>query len=217
MIKVNVTKFRSSYADANPEWLVIEKRGRGTWIAEVIDCPDYKGAKRAFTTEQIEAAISWSNTINKVQDNSDKFFAQLTPGSFIHYRNSGNWVRCQVTASHELLPVALVGNWPKYDLPKRMPNGDIYYGYHADSIRDKKTFRPHASHLYEYQPMSYDTVNPATLSPVNFEVPEMTENERIVAGKHRKVEQIEAICRNHQMTAQGRLDMIASIMDDNAL
>ena len=217
MIKPNVTTFHSSYADANPKWIVREKRGRGTWIAEIIDCPDYSGTKAAFTTEQIEGSARWSATINKIQNDSEKFLDSLTPGSFVHYRNSGNYVRCQVTPDHQLLPVALVGDWREYDLPRRMPNGDIYYGYHADSIRNKKTFRPHASHLYEYQKSQHDKVNPATLRPVSFDVLPMTEAQQTEANKHRQLEQIAAIANNGKMTAQGRLDMIKNILDPNAL
>jgi len=217
MIKVNVTTFHSGYADANPKWVVREKRGRGTWIAEVIDCPDYSGTKRAFTTQEIEGSNRWAATINKIQDDSEKFLDSLTPGSFVHYRNSGNYVRCQVTLDKQLLPVALVGDWRQYDLPRRMQDGEIYHGYHVDSIRNKKTFRPHASHLYEYQKSEHDKVNPATLSPINWAVPDMTESEKVEADKHRTLERIVKICQNGEMSAQGRLDMIRNILDPNAL
>jgi hypothetical protein len=217
MIKVNVTKFRSSYADANPEWLVIEKRGRGTWIAEVIDCPDYAGAKQAFTTEQIEGSRGMSRMFAKLVSDSDKFLDNLATGSFVHYRNSGNYVRCQVTADKQLLPVALVGDWRPYDLPRRAANGEIYYGYHVDSIRNKKTFRPNANHLYEYQKMPYDKVNPATLPTINWTVPEMTPDEAAEAEKHRILEQIVTIANNNKATARGRLDTIRNILDPNAL
>jgi hypothetical protein len=217
MIKVNVTKFRSSYADANPEWLVIEKRGRGTWLAEIVDCPDYSGTQAAFTTEQIEGSRRMSSMFSKLVSDSDKFLDNLATGSFVHYRNSGNYVRCQVTADKQLLPVAIVGEWAPYDLPRRMADGEIYYGYHVDSIRNKKTFRPNASHLYEYQKMPYDKVNPATLEAIDWTVPEMTVTEMVEAGKHRTLANIAKIANDGKTSAQGRLDMIRNLLDVNAL
>ena len=62
------TKFRAYYADSNPLWVVVEKRGRGprgVWLCEVVNEPeeingemydsDYLGRQDVFTTEDIIA------------------------------------------------------------------------------------------------------------------------------------------------------------------
>jgi len=197
MITVNKTTFHSSYADANPLWKVIEKRGRGTWIAQVIDCPDYSGTKAAFTTEQIERSIGLSNLWNKLENEGDKFYGSLMVGDIVHYSNGFNqYVRCKVTPKHDLLPIALVGDWKPYDLPKRLNNGMIYNGYHVDKIKKGETMKPNASNIYEHQHDSRAT-DPRTLSPISLEVPEMTEDEKVKVVKMQRLEQLQDIVRQN--------------------
>ncbi len=227
MIKVNVTKFRSHYADANPEWLVTEKRGRGTWIATVIDCPDYAGAKQAFTTEQINGSINMSKLWENLANEGENFYTSLPIGTIVHYSNGQNqYVRCKVTSGNNLLPIALVGAWQPYDLPRRMGDGTIYNGYHCDSIKNGKVFKPHASNVYEYnltkksasaQPFGFKNwTDPRGLTPLNFDVPPMTPEEEMKAAKVRTVNQIQNIC-GQDMTAEGKLNMIRNILDPDAL
>lgn len=203
MVKVG-TQFRSSYADSNPTWTVVEKRGRGTWIAEInADELDYAGTQGAFTTEQIEASVEWSNAMKKSGDDSNSFFDHLKPGSIVHYSNGfGQYVRCQVTKNHQLLPIALVGNWKEYDLPKRQKDGTVYLGYHAEQIKSGKTFRPHASNVWEYnvtkskdhRPINFGKwENPTQMVPVSLEVPPMTGPQKIEALKYKKLNAIRAV------------------------
>jgi len=226
MIKVNVTTFHSSFADANPKWIVREKRGRGTWIAEVIECPDYSGHRQAFTTEQIEGSIGIAKFWDKLADAGAKFYAGLIIGSIVHYNNGFNsFVRCKVMENKQLLPIALVGDWRSHDLPQRMGDGSIYDGYHVDRIKKGKVFQPNASNIYEYtilqkkdsQPIGFNPDNdPRTMTPLSFDVPEMTPEETAKAAIVRTVNRIQNICGG-DLTPEGKLDMIRNILDPNAL
>jgi len=226
MIKVNVTTFHSSFADANPKWIVREKRGRGTWIAEVIECPDYSGRRQAFTTQQIEGSIGMANLFKKMENECDAFYARLVPGSIVHYNNGFNqYVRCKVTSDRQLLPIALVGDWRSHDLPRRMGDGTIYNGYHVDKIKTGSVFHPNASNIYEYnltqkpssQPCGFQNhIDPRGLTPLSFDVPEMTPEEAAKAAIVRTVNRIQNICGG-DLTPEGKLDMIRNILDPNAL
>ena len=204
-IKVG-TQFRSSFADSNPMWTVVEKRGRGTWIAEInSDELDYAGSQAAFTTEQIAGSIQWSEAMKKSSDDSDTFFDRLTPGTIVHYNNGFHaYVRCKVTSDHQLLPIALVGDWKEYDLPKRGLDGSIYLGYHVENIKEGKTFRPHASNVWEYnltktknqQPIAFSKwSDPTELKPVSLKVPDMNPKQALEAAKHIKLDRIRNIIK----------------------
>ena len=216
MIKVNVTKFRSEYADANPEWLVTEKRGRGTWIATVIDCPDYVGVKQAFTTEQIEGSRGMSRLFQKMTDEGEKFYASLPIGSIVHYHDGFNqYVRCKVTSGNNLLPIDLVGNWSAHDLPRRYPNGDINEGYHVSNIKNKKVFTPNASHIYEHQ-HDARAIDPRGLAPLNLELPPITEAENIIIKKHQRLESIQKIV-NQNIDPDAIFAQLENFLDPNVL
>lgn len=188
-------------------WTVIEKRGRGTWIAEInADELDYAGAQSAFTTEQIEAYARWSNHVKKSSDDSTAFFEGLTPGSIVHYSNRHDqFVRCQVTPDHQLLSIALVGNWQEYDLPKRQKDGTVHLGYHAEQIKSGKTFRPHASNVWEYnvtktknqQPINFGRwQDPTQMVPMSLEVPPLTDPQQIEALKYKKLDAIRVVLKD---------------------
>lgn len=179
-------KFRYHYADANPEWVVVESRGAGTWLCEIIDCPDYSGSQQAFLTEQIQRAVESYNLMNQVMKDCDAFYNSLTLGQIVHYRDSGeSFVRCEVVEGDmgngdgfgkQLLPVAMVGKWNKTHLPMRMIDGSIHYPHQVQSIREKRLFHPHSSNLWEARKHN-DVVwptNPTRLKPLSFELPEMT-------------------------------------------
>jgi len=198
------TEFRYTYADGNCLWTVIEKRGRGTWLAEInADEPDYAGTQGAFTTEQIEGSIRMSNFWKKTSSESDTFFKGLQPGSVVHYNNGGNqFVRCQVMPDKQLMPIALVGDWREYDLPRRQRNGEIDYGYHAKTIIEHKTFQPHASNVWEFnvnrsarqQPINFSKqTDPRGLSAICLSVPPMTVKQGTEAEKWKKLDLIRNI------------------------
>jgi hypothetical protein len=185
------TKFRYHYADANPEWEVKASRGRGVWTCVIVDCPDYSGTTKLFSTREISGSIGMTDMWQKLGNESDEFFNRQVPGTILHYSNGFNqFVRCKVTSDKQLLPIALVGDWREYDLPRRQRDGTIYLGYHAQTVKEMKIFRPNASHMYEYnitrsvnqQPMSFARWgDPTKMKPVSLTVPEMTEEQEKTA------------------------------------
>lgn len=195
-MKVTIgTRFCWSHADANPVWEVLKARGHGTWDCVIVDCPDYAGTKAVFSSEQILGAVAWEESIKKSQDDSNSFFERQVPGTVLHYHNGfSSYVRCLVTEDKKLLPVSLVGEWQKFDLPKRHVDGSIYYGYNAEGIMKKRVFRPHASNVYEYSPKG---LNPISFPPVSLDVPEMTEEQNRIAELWKRVAQVSNIIRNH--------------------
>jgi hypothetical protein len=177
-------------------WTVIEARGRGTWIAEInADELDYAGSQAAFTTQQIQAAIGWENSCNKSMDESANFYANLKPGSIVHYSNGfDQYVRCQVMPDHTLRPIALVGAWRPYDLPHRSPDGSIYNGYHVDQIISGKTMTPHASNVWEFpKAPCRNGIDPRGLAAIDYSLPPMTDEQKETAELWQTVNRIRQV------------------------
>lgn len=212
------TEFRYHHADGNPLWRVIEKRGRGTWLAQIVDGEDFARHQQAFTTEAICGSIHMANYWQKSQEDSDTFFQRLPLNGVVHYRNAGGcYVRCKVTPDHQLMPIALVGKWMDHDLPRRMYNGEIHLGYHAKNIVEAKPFRPHASNVWEYQHDEREQTNPSTLPVVSLEVPPMTPEQEQLAHEWRTVDLIRNIVSERQgHTPRGLIQNVISALDNFA-
>jgi hypothetical protein len=204
-VKVGTT-FRYTYADGNPTWTVIQPRGRGTWTCKILEDLDYTGTVKVFSSEEIVASIRSDEYWNKSANDSDSFFDNLPKGTIVHYSNGhDSYVRCEVTADKQLLPRELVGIWFEYDLPRRQRDGSISNGYHVDNIINKKTFRPHASNVYEYnltrsknqQPIGFASwTDPRHLKPVSLEVPPETVEQKELAKMWKKIDVIRNIMKN---------------------
>lgn len=137
-------------------------------------------------------AAGWDDAMEAAQNRSHDFFQHLQPGQIVHYSNGFNqFVRCQVTADKQLLPIALVGDWREFDLPRRQADGSIYLGYHAQSIHDKRTMLPHASNVWEcpdFDKARYK--DPTNLPAIDLTVPPMDTEEELKAAKVKLVERI---------------------------
>lgn len=178
------TKFHATIADGNPEWEVTGKAGRGVWRAKCLG-EDYRGEVRAFTEAQIRQSVGMSRLFTDLGNENDAWYAKQPIGRVVHYHNSfGQYVRCEVvmgTTVHSkvphkcLKPLALVGAWSKHDLPKRMPDGTIYYGYQADKIRSGECFEPNYGSIYETgkQGGRHFAEDPSKLPALDLSVPEM--------------------------------------------
>jgi len=217
-MKVTVgTKFRYTHADSNPLWEVKSARGRGTWNCEVVESEDWKGTKKVFGSEEILGSIRMAAFWDKSSNDSDNFYRRQPVGTILHYSNGGGaYVRCRVTEDGQLLPFALVGKWASYDLPRRYPNGRIVNGYHVDKIKEGKTFRPHASNVYEFQHQP-GAADPATMQPISLELPEMTSEQKTEAEKHERLERLRAIVNNNDMKPDEIFNMAANFLDPNAI
>lgn len=186
------TTFHSSYADGNPKWEITRSRGRGVWEAKIVEDMDYPGVVKVFTAAEVKQAVGMSRFWNKNATDHEKFYAALKLGSVVHYHNAfGQFVRCEVVIGttaqdpkpHRCLkPVALVGAWKPYDLPKRRIDGTIEYGYHAENIRKGECFEPNFSNLYESGNSSAcRNGDPSKLPALDLSVPESSPEEQATA------------------------------------
>jgi hypothetical protein len=194
------TQFRSGYADANPLWEVKSARGRGSWNCEIINekividgkeyDDDYAGTKKVFGTEEITRALRMGALFNKFHQQHADFYSSLRPGQIVHHVNhEGSYVRCKVVkkdGQNVLQPIALVGDWPKHELPHRYADGGVYNGYYVDKIIKNETYSPNESQILESPTASWGKrVNKeevARLPAINYELPAPTKEEQDTAA-----------------------------------
>lgn len=157
---------------------------------------------RGVNKATVKAQLRQDQYFRGAKNLNDSFYASLKPGQVVHYHHSaGAFVRCVVVtgaddagkATHNLKPVALVGPWHEYDLPRRLPNGEVLEGLFARKVVIGEVMRPHETGIWESprSPMKAAGVpDPAGLEPVSLYVPPMTEDQERRAGLWRKVDEI---------------------------
>lgn len=226
MIVAGKTTFRSCYADSNPLWKVLSKRGRDTWLCEIVNEPieyngqmigsDWAGVQKAFLTKEIEGCIARDNAIGKMMSEHDQFYKSLKPGQTIHYQNGfDNWVRSMVVLEgneHKLKATALVGKWGNHDLPRYSLDGSIYYPYYADKIRTGETFTPNYSNLFEAGCKPRNGIDPRTLQPLDLSVPALTPEKERQAALWRKVNAIRQASGSDNQDPQAIIDEVSVVM-----
>jgi len=154
------TRFRSPIADGNPMFVVTRARGRGVWEAVVVaNEPDFAGTVKVFTDREIAATLAMEAFWEQNADDGASFYAGLAVGAVVHYHDGFNqWVRCEVVVGptvhdakpHKCLkPIALVGAWRPYTLPRRCADGTVDLGYHAKTIAEGRLFEPNYTNIYE--------------------------------------------------------------------
>ena len=192
-VKVGDT-FRSAYADSNPLWRVMGRAGTGMWRcvtqpetivvggkSMVVD--DYAGVARGFTTSDIERTKAWAKRFENVMSDHERFISELPIGAVVHYNDSfKRWIRLVRVAGEEhkrLLPVALLGDWSKWDLPHRLPDGSIDRGYHAERILKGDAMEPNISCIYEGMSATSRArhEDPRNMVPVSLDVPDMNDGD----------------------------------------
>ncbi len=83
----------------------------------------------------------------------------------------------------KMQPTALVGNWTEHDLPKRLLNGKVRWGYHAERIRNpgpESLMNPHQSNMWE-SPEFSRTLNredPTKMPAIELREPPQFEGEK---------------------------------------
>lgn len=201
------TRFRSVYADGNCLFEVVASLGPDAYEAVVVDEPveingkwypgDYAGVTQSFRGEDIRQMRAYLEASEKHHRQNEDYYESLRVGQIVHYHNSfGKFVRCRVTASKDLQPIALVGKWKKSDLPRRFSNGRISKGYYAEKIEAGETMCPDPSNIYE-NPTFRDThhhggIDPGKLYPISLELPGLSPEEEQRIGKVRTLEAIAA-------------------------
>jgi len=206
-MKMIGTKFRYSYADANPLWEVKSRKGN-LYSCYIVDCPDYSGVTKCFSAAEIRSQQNWDRNLNALMNDHDKYYANLKVGQVVHYHNAfGAYVRCEVVrdgVENKLKPIALVGDWSVHSLPRRERNGSIYYGTYASDIINGHLFTPSYTCIYEVNPSKYKHSDPRKLKAIDLSVPEMTEGEKVIATGWKRIEAIKALTDPYKILADIR-------------
>ena len=207
-------KFNHVYADGNVEWEVMQRDGARTWICvSSPDDIDWPGIEKAFTSDDIlrsvNSSIGWQNRF----DECDAWYQAQAPGTLVHYNNGfGNYIRCEVIrldkdhtmrtgtvykkGEHALRPIALVGAWRPYDLPRRMRDGSINYPYCAKRVLEgDDIMKPDFKCIFEANREGLEPKHgdPTVLEPIDLSVPGMTPDEQIMAEKWAAIDKIKKI------------------------
>ena len=188
------TKFRSTYADGNPEWTVIRKSGPN-WLCRIEADIDWQGQEKVFMPSEIQKSLAMSSMFTGMQQQNAGFYQSLTPGDTVHYNNGhGCFVRCVVIRQdmeNKLKPIAMVGEWKFNDLPTRRQDGSICYNHYPQMMEDHGLFVPNASNIWENRPTHED---PRQLPAIDLSVPDMTMEEERVARKWQKIAEVQQAC-----------------------
>jgi hypothetical protein len=161
---------------------------------------------RGVNKATVRAQLRHDQYFRGAKNLNESFYDSLKPGQIVHYHHSaGAFVRCVAAYAADpqkartvLLPIALVGPWREYDLPRRLPNGEIIMGFLAEKVLSGEVMRPHESSIWESprSPMKAAGVpDPTGLEPVSLEVPPMTEEQQHRAALWLKIEKIQSIAR----------------------
>ena len=192
-VKVGTT-FNSHFADSNPTWRVVSSRGGNSWNCKVVS-DDWEGRSKVFGTEEIVSAIRYARTLANLSESHDDWWNSRTYGETVHYHGGfGQFVRGIVVerdGEKKMLPVALVGNWSKTDLPYRRHDGTVYYSYHVKKIRfpdDDSAMQPHESNMWESPSFSRRNVDdPSSLESIDLSDPAPLEGDAAEQARYEKI------------------------------
>lgn len=180
---------------------------------------------RGINKNTVRSQIMRDRVFAKMRDTNADFYASLKVGQTVHYDNGfGSYVRCEVVRGESvhskgveqnvLKPVALVGDWRPYDLPRRMPDGSVNYGYQVEKIRKGETMTPHESTIWESPRCARRGADPTGMQPISLEVPGMSGDEEQKAALWRKVARLRAIVNDHrEQDPQAILDALKSSLE----
>lgn len=191
-------QFRSIIQDRNALWEVKHKAALDIWVCEVVpefDYDDFTGHTQPFNEADIEAKLAWQAVFAGSADASDQWWEAQEPGTVVHYSNFGSkqWVRGVVTADHQMMSTALLGEWLLMDIPRLTITGIDEGGYHAKRIIHVDTMKPNASNMYEFNPDKFD-VDPNTLTPINMAVPAPTEEQQKLMDRYALAQRVIEAC-----------------------
>jgi len=193
-IVVGVTKFNSTYADSNPQWLVVRKEGRNYLCRVTEESMDWAGTEKVFRPEEILQSLRFLENFKRTVDDNDRFYNNLQLGQVVHYYHGFKcWIRCVVVTDEgkkKLKPTALLGEWTPFDLSRRV-NGVVVDSYHVECIRNEELMTPHVSCIYEGTCKREGS--PIGLMPVDISIPPITDEEKRIATLWETVEQIRSI------------------------
>ena len=196
-------EFHAPHADGMSLWIVKRHLGSGSWLCEIKGL-EWSGTQKPFMANEILHAIHVPLAINSMVDEMDDFLQKQPEGAYLHYHNGfGQYIR-KIVVKHEgknwVKDVALVGNWERYDLPRRNSDGTENWPFSAKSVRDGELHdKLQISTLYEhpgFRPFGGARhFDPRTAEPIKLEIPPMTDRELECAKNWNLIKQIESILR----------------------
>lgn len=182
------TQFRMPFADSNALWEVTGIEGLSATIQVIAEPPasdgtihptDYLGHTDTTSIRKIEQVLTVETHRANAIDRDTRWWKDQQDGTVLHYHDSfKQFVRGVVTRRNgnpELLPIALVGDWPAHQVVYRDWSGQVQYGHHVRRIRDEQPWAPHPTTIFEYQPRAVkDQPSPADMEPISFDIADPT-------------------------------------------
>lgn len=143
-----------------------------------------RGMRVSDIRKRVQADQVWEQ-INK---KSTDWWDDQPDGTIVHYNTGfGAWVRGRVQSA-QMVPIALVGKWEPWDLPRRQVDGTISEGYHAKRVRSGEPLKPHSSNIWEASYKRRDgEPDPTTMDPIDLSVPDMTSTEEIIVAQYQEL------------------------------
>lgn len=186
---------------------------------------------RGLTLKDIRALVNFDKRWASLRDEHEEYFASLPIGTIVHYDEGfGKFVRCvrvEGAKGNRLKPIALVGNWSEYDLPRRSADGSVRYSSGGRLMEPGFTFEPNYGSIWErydadrrawsmrgltaegtahlneigrarFAEQRYQApFDPTTAEPIDLTLPEPTDEEKAVAVLARKVNLVREAVGEH--------------------
>lgn len=154
---------------------------------------------RGLTLRDVKALVAREDAWQGIFDEHERYISSLRIGDVVHYNDGFNrYVRCvrvEGEKGKRLRPIALVGEWRDYDLPRRNVDGTITRSYMAERIANGEAYEPNYSNIYEASESLRlrATHDPRRLDPIDLSVPDMTPEQERVAALARRLDSIRAL------------------------
>lgn len=167
---------------------------------------------RGLNVAEVRRMVEHERAMKEMFEGPNRWYSKDKVGQIVHYHNGfGQYVRCEVVEADSirnlsdgkaiggvaLKPIALVGQWREFDLPRRKPNGEINYPYHAKSVVEGELMQPNASNLYEYDGF-HDRlgIDPRGLEPIDLTPPGMSPEDERRAALVKRIDRVRAAIEN---------------------
>ena len=230
------TQFRSTYADSNSLFEVVDHYGPGAVDAVILNEPfeispgsfidgDYAGIRKGFSVEDVQASLKFADSVSRVFAASDDFWANVEVGTQLHYHNGfGQFVRGVVvldddTLAPTLLPTALVNGvrlddgkahgWSAWELPHWNNVGEVVNPYHVQKIIDGETWNPSPSTIWEASARlqnEYERPDNGVAQDLN--PPTRTDEELLAQAKRSLANEAIALLQRDDPDLKGAADLI---------
>ena len=202
---------RWSRADGYAQYMVLSEKPLQLVHLDLVDGYAVEDSLlRGLRLEDVREMVGWERRWKRsATEPNEAFYSSVGPGDIVHYANGfGQYVRCEVVAATRVMgmreqdtvagvalkPIALVGQWREYDLPRYQPDGSVRMGYHAEKILAGELMQPHASTIYEYEGRAKRSgeTDPRGLDPISLDPPFMTPEQERIAPLAKALEKIAA-------------------------